>query len=1020
MKEKVPLSGRCIKLPFMKYLRGFTLIMLLTILSGVPVLAEKIHDPAAVITGIVTGENNQPLVGAAVKVKGSNVGTTTNEKGEFTITAADDAILVITYVGYSEKEVPVNGQTNLGIQLTVSQNQLEQVVVVGYGTQVKKNVTGAVSVVTAADMANRPIVNTGEALQGKAAGVQVTSVSGKPGASLSIRIRGSSSISAGNEPLYVVDGIPMTDIAAFSPNDIESISVLKDAASASIYGTRAANGVVVITTKKGKAGRFRVDFNTYFGTSTTTKKLDVLNGQQYQDYMGELFGGKEPPQPNPITDSLVNATNINWPDEVFRKGHQQSYQLAFSGGTDKTQYYVSLGYLDQVGTIRPASFDRMHSRLNLTSKLTNWLNITTATTFSRARSNDVTDNASVARGGVVLSALATPPTVPRYTENGQIGQNPQQGWENPLGAIEGATSNTTNDRLISNVGADIRFFKGLVFQSRFGIDYKNNGTQTFTDPWLTQGGRNSQGGLSQKTSTELSWLSEQTLTYSNRVGDHNFSALAGWSAQDSHYDETNIGGSKLDTQYRHQEWDAMFLQSDIKSPSSKLIDEWGLLSYFGRITYDFAGKYLFQGNIRLDKSSKFAPDNRSAVFPSFSAGWRISNEDFMKDVTFVEDLKLRVGWGKNGNQEGIGSYEYLSLSSISHTPNTVGPISIAPQSLTWEKTTQTNIGIDATFLNRRLSVSADFYVKKTDDVLVRIPVSGQIVSSVLFNQGAMQNIGTEFMISSKNIVSEDLNWTTDFNISFNKNKVLAIGENLSELTAFGEIYERGYAIQLKEGYPLGQFYGYVSGGVDPATGKQLYVTKDKQALPFPQTAPSDRQYIGNAQPKFVYGMTNSVNLKNFDLTVFLQGSHGNKIFNGVRVETEGLYDTRNQSTATLNRWRKTGDVTDIPGISFVGSTDNSQISSRYVEDGSYLRFKTITLSYRIKQSWLDQIHISNASVYISGQNLITITNYSGFDPEVSSYGGSSNTTDNRNVSLGVDYGAYPQAKVFLFGVNISL
>ena len=392
----------------------------------------------------------------------------------------------------------------------------------------------------------------------------------------------------------------------------------------------------------------------------------------------------------------------------------------------------------------------------------------------------------------------------------------------------------------------------------------------------------------------------------------------------------------------------------------------------------------------------------------------------MSDVTFVEDLKLRVGWGKNGNQEGIGSYEYLSLSSISHTPNTVGPISIAPESLTWEKTTQTNIGIDATFLNRRLSVSADFYVKKTEDVLVRIPVSGQIVSSVLFNQGAMENVGTEFMISSKNIVGEDLNWTTDFNISFNKNKVLAIGENLSELTAFGEIYERGYAIQLKEGYPLGQFYGYVSGGVDPATGNQLYVTKDKQALPFPQTAPSDRQYIGNAQPKFVYGMTNTVSYKNFDLTVFLQGSQGNKIFNGVRVETEGLYDTRNQSTATLNRWRKAGDVTDIPGISFLGSTDNSQISSRYIEDGSYLRFKTITLSYRIKQSWLDQIHISNASVYISGQNLITFTNYSGFDPEVSSYGGVSNSTDNRNVSLGVDYGAYPQAKVFLFGINISL
>jgi TonB-linked SusC/RagA family outer membrane protein len=979
----------------------------------VVILSENEEENREIrITGKVTGDNDEPLAGVTVQEKGTSNGTTTDNSGTYSLTVANNAVLVISYIGYESQEISVGAQSVINVKLVASVRQMDQVVVVGYGTQRKRDLTGAVSVVSAADIANRPIVNTGEALQGKAAGVQVTSISGKPGAGLSIRIRGSSSISAGNDPLYVVDGIPMTDISAYSPNDIESISVLKDAASASIYGTRAANGVVVITTKKGRAGQSKIDFSTYFGTSTTTRKLDVLDAPQYQEYMNEVFG------PGTITDSLVQATNINWPDEVFRTGNQKSYQLAFSGGSDKTQHYISLGYMDQVGTIRPATYDRINARLNLSSKLNNWLSFSTATTISRTHNNDVTDNASVARGGVVLSALATPPTVPKYRSDGTIGQNPQTGWENPLGAIDGASNKFTNDRIVSNVGADIRILSGLVFQSRFGIDYKNNSNQSFTDPWLTQHGRNNQGLLGQQTSTELSWLSEQTLNYSKSFNQHNFNALVGWAAQESRYDQTNISASKLDTQYRHDKWDQMFLRSQIKPASSKLIDQWALVSYFGRVNYNFAGKYLLQANLRIDKSSKFAPDNRNAAFPSFSAGWRISEEKFMKDVAVVQDLKLRGGWGKNGNQEGIGSYEYLSLSNINASTGTITPATIAPDDLRWETTTQSNVGIDATFLDRRITFSADFYVKKTEDVLVRIPLSGQIVSSVLLNSGSMQNVGQEFVISSKNIIKKDFSWTTDFNISFNKNKVTSIGNNLSLLGGFGEIYERGFAIALAKGYGLGQFYGYIAAGIDPATGQQLYLTKDKTSVPYTETSPSDRTFIGSAQPKFVYGMTNSVTYKNFDLTVFLQGSQGNKIFNGVRVETEGMKDSRNQSTTILNRWKNPGDVTDVPGVS-LASNDNTVISTRFLEDGSYLRFKTITLAYRIDQKLLDKIRIGSASVYVSGQNLITITKYNGFDPEVSSYG-SSSSSDNRNVSLGVDYGAYPQAKVFLFGINISL
>lgn len=966
------------------------------------------------IRGVVKDSAGNGISGVSVQVKGTQQGTFTQSNGAYSIVAGDNASLEFSFVGFKPQVINAAGRTEINVVLAAATGEMESVVVIGYGSQKKKDLTGAVSVVSAADFANRPIVNAGEALQGKAAGVQVSSVSGKPGAGLSIRVRGSSSISAGNDPLYVVDGMQMTDISAINPNDIESFSVLKDAASSAIYGTRAANGVIVITTKKGKNGQSKIDVNSYYGISNVSKKLDVLNASQYQEYANEVYGSKV------ITDSMVNANNVNWQDEVFQTGTQQSYQVAFSGGNEKTQHYLALGYMDQKGMIRPAKFDRMNARLNLSSKVTSWLSLNTSMLASRTHDNDVTDNTGAARGGVVIGAVTTAPTVPRYKANGQIGQDPQTGWENPLGAIEGQYTKNTKDRLIANFGADITFMKGLVFQSRFGIDYKNNSGHYFRDPVLTQAGRDAKGSVNQTNSTEWVWLSEQTLNYTRGWNNHHLSALAGWSAQDSHWDQTYLAASSFDAQYRFDDWERIYMVSTIKNPATKSIDNWGLMSYFGRVSYDYAGKYLLQGNLRSDRSSKFAPGNRTAVFPSLSAGWRISQEAFMKNVRVVNDLKLRFGWGKNGNQEGLGSFEYLSLNNINANDGSIKIGTIAPQSLTWEKTTQSNIGIDAAFLDRRLTFSADFYVKNTKDVLVRVPLYGQIVSNVLLNGGSMRNVGQEFLISSKNIVKKDFSWTTDVNVSFNQNKVQSIGYGLSELTGFGNIYEKGNAIKLAPGRPLGQFYGYRAAGVDPATGNQLYLTRDGKAVPYGRgLTPDDRDYIGSAQPKFTYGMTNSVSYKNFDLSVFLQGSQGNKIFNGLRLESESMKDSRNQSTAVLRRWRKPGDVTDIPRVS-KASDSSTLISTRFLENGSYLRVKTVTLSYRVDPKVLSKIGFRSASVYISAQNLLTATKYKGFDPEVSSYGGGSNSQDNRNVSLGVDYGAYPQPRVFLVGLNVGL
>lgn len=983
------------------------------------------------ITGTVTGPSGELLSGVTVQVKGGTNGTSTDNKGQFTLTADENATLVFSYIGYSDKEVAVSGRNVVNVQLAASDKKLDEVVVIGYGSQRRKDVTGAVSTVTAADIANRPIIDAGEALQGKAAGVSVVSNSGKPGAGLSIRVRGSSSISAGNDPLYVVDGIPMTDISAFSANDIESISILKDAASAAIYGTRAANGVVVVTTKKGALGKSRISVNAYAGISSPTKMLSVLNGKQYQDYANELNAPVVA-----VTDSMVAANNVNWPKEVFQQGNQQSVELSVAGGSEKTQHYISVNYLNQTGIVKPASFDRLTGRINLTTKANNWLTFITSTVLSHAHTYGVKDNVGVANGGVVLSALETPFIIPKYEPDGRIGYNPLKGWSNPFGAIYGSYTHFTNDRLLSNLGADIKLFKGLVYQSRFGLDYQDIQARSFTDPFLTSNiSTSNPSDHSQTTSNILTWLSEQTLNYTATFGLNHISALAGWTVQDAHTSNVTIGGSHLADQYRLLPWDASLARDSIHRPGTTSIDEWALVSYLGRITYDFDGRYLLQANVRSDNSSKFRPGNRTAVFPSFSAGWRISSEEFMKKFDWLSELKLRAGWGQNGNQEGIGSYAYLPLYDItvsndSATNGATTGSTVAPLTLTWEKSTQTNIGVDAAFFNGRISFSGDFYIKKTKDILYNVPLPAQSgYPNAPVNGATMQNIGEEFLVSTKNIVKGDLRWSTDFTISFNQNKVTGLLYGIKNSPTYGDVSLNGagtaqHAISLATGYGLGEFYGYVAKGVDPNTGHELYQTNSDTLSDSPD--PASRRFIGNAQPKFIYGITNNVSYKNFDLTVFIQGSQGNKIYNVGRMEAESMLNSANQSSAILRRWRQKGDITDIPGV---GWSNNSLISTRFLENGSYLRFKTITLAYRFDQKLMNRLGLSAASIYVSANNLITITSYKGFDPEVNSAGNpivvnpngtASTNNDARNISLGMDSGAYPQSKVLLVGLNISL
>ncbi len=974
----------------------------------VVVLSSTMQKQPVRITGRVTGANSEPLAGVTVQIKSTTTGTATDNNGTYAITAEENAVLVFSYIGYENLEIEVQGRNEVNAQLKPSEKQLDQIIVVGYGSQSRKNITGAVSTVSAEDIADRPIVNAAQAIQGKAAGVQVVQPSGKPGVGMTVRIRGANSISAGNDPLYVVDGVPTTDISSINPTDIETMSILKDASSAAIYGARAANGVVLITTKKGSGKKMKLGLNAYVGFSKPTHTLDVLNGKQYQALINEAYND------NIITDEIVAANNVNWPEEVFRTGVEQNYQLALSGGTDKFKQYFSLGYMDQTGMIKPAYFKRFTGRANLTHKTTSWLTLSTNLSFSNAVSRDVTDNASSSRGGVVLSALTTPFTVPKYAPDGTIGVNPNSGWENPLGTIEGSESHTRDNRFLGNFSAEVRLMPGLTFKSLLGLDYTDGYNYNILDPFLTIYGRQQEGTAGRTKSKETVWLTEQTLTYTKRFGSHHFSALAGFTTQTSRYDPSTINTGKFGRDTAAKGIDYILANSRNKPDTSGYATEWGLVSGIARITYEYNNRYLFTGNLRADASSKFPENNRTGIFPSFSAGWRISSERFFDNVNNVQELKLRAGWGMNGNQEGIGNYDYMKRYYKNPVTGDLTLVNFANPSLTWEKTTSVNVGLDITFLDSRIAVTADWYQKKTKDVLVRMPIpttSG--LDYISLNVGDMENKGFEFNISTLNIKGENLSWNTDFNMGFNRNKVLNLGDDPNVHIPAGDIYQRGNASLVKAGYPLGSFYGYVATGIDPQTGNVMYEDRDKNE----EINPGDRTFIGNAQPDFIYGMTNTITFKNFDLSVFFQGSQGNKIFNGARIETEGMYDSRNQTTTVLNRWKAPGDVTDVPKA-LRNDVANTYISSRFVEDGSYLRLKAITLSYRFNSDFLKRMAISNASLYVTGQNVLTFTKYTGFDPEVSTYGNDANSNV-KNIAQGIDYGAYPQSKAFIIGLNVA-
>ena len=972
-------------------------------MAAINVMAQNVK-----ITGTVVDSSNEPIIGATVTVSDdTNVKAVTNVDGRFTINAAPGSNLHITYIGY--KTVDVKAADGMRIVMEEESNMLKEVVAIGYGSVQRKDVTTAVSSVSTKDLDTRPIVSAVQGMQGKAAGVTISQANGQPGATPTIRVRGTTSLNGSNDPLYVVDGVPMTDIDYLSADDIVGMQILKDASSAAIYGSRAANGVVIITTKQGKAGEARISLNAHYALNVVRDNQDPLNAAQYKELMDEIGLVNLP-------DGLTDKTD--WKDEVYRTGNVQDYQLSVTNGNDKLRYFISGGYTGENGVIKKSSYERYNIRASVENDIRKWLRVNASVAYSdySYKGTGIISGTGSNRGGVVTSIVNTPTYAPVWDPD-----NPGQYYNNfygvnitsPAENIARTENNKSSyNRLIATGKATIKFMEGLNLTSSLSFDRLQGIETEFLDPIKTTNGRDNYGKGHDGRSISSVWVFDNVLNWKKDFGLHGLDVMAGSSWTASKYSNNYIDGSN----YADGLFQTLNAANKISwTGTGSSASEWAILSYFARLQYNWNDRYLFTANIRADGSSKLAPGHRWGYFPSFSGAWRISSEPFMKDIEWINDLKLRGGWGQTGNQSGLGDYSYLASYSINRVQwfgegfdtnavPTRTQSTLSNPELTWETTSQTDIGLDLTMFNNRLMLYIDWYYKRTSDMLMTItlPAGSAPARTLNYNGGTMVNKGWEITLKSVNMKGK-FSWDTDFNISFNKNKLESLRLTQVYYSAMTTDYVNDYVVRNVPGRPLGSFYGYVAEGVDPETGDMIYKDVNKDGV----ISASDRTYIGDPNPDFTFGLTNNFSWKGFNLNILLQGSVGNDIYNVSRMETEGMYDGKNQSTKVLDRWRVPGQITNVPKAGW-----NIKNSSYFVEDGSYLRVKSVSLSYDVPRKIISKLGINRLQPYFTASNLLTWTSYSGMDPEVNQYG-------NNGAVQGIDWGTYPLNRSFVFGLKLE-
>jgi TonB-dependent starch-binding outer membrane protein SusC len=1039
------------------------------LLSGTAITYEVLDEylfvfkPAVTITadirisGMVTSEDGRPLDGASVIVKGSSNGTTTDAEGKFSLTVAPDAILTVSYVGYEPAEIAVNNKTAISIQLKPAFVAADQVVVVGYGTSKKNTLTTAVSSVTSAAIEKLSVTRVEQALQGNAPGVLVLNQNGQPGDKPMIRIRGTGTNNS-PDPLFIVDGFPVSSIEYLNPGDIERMDVLKDAASAAIYGARGANGVVLITTKTGKRGSSSVSYEGYMGIQNTWRKLPVLNATEYAMMMNEGARNANPANPLPYPDPASYGAGTNWQNELFGKNVPiASHQVTASGGNEKALYLLSFSYFDQEGIVggKKSEFQRYTLRLNLDQKVTSYLKVGTNLSYVNTNRRAIFDNGD--QGGSVLGhAVNLDPITPLYetdpaklalysplaVKNGSnvYGISPQATFPNPLAQLAILNGNNKIDKLFGNVYGELTVLKTLKFRSSFSADIEN-GTSNSLIPiyYLMPTSTQTFSRVNKSFYRSYTWQVENVLSYSRGFGAHNIELLAGQSALK--YQLENLGASRNDPSPIDPNLAYIDVATDITSNlNNGGADARSLVSYFGRFSYGYDGKYLVSGVLRRDGSSRFGRNNPWATFPSASAAWVISKEDFF-NFDKISLLKLRGSWGQNGN-ENLGSsfpwastivtagqgYTFLN-NGVEYLASGASLGRISNTNLKWETSEQTDIGIDVEVWKGKLAISADYYIKKTKDLLIAPDVPSAVGFPAPFvNGGTVQNKGVELGINYKDRIGKDLGLGLSFNISHNKNEVTQIN-NSAKVVAGANYISLGSITRMSVGQPIGYFWGVKTAGIfqtqaevdaytwkNPTTGVETKIQ--------PNAAPGDLKFIdenndgritdldrvniGDPNPKIVTGFTINLDYKNFDLNIFSIGMFGHKLFNGNYRFDKAI---SNLPSAWLDRW--TPDNTDASYPRFISTDPNrntSTVSDFFLESGSFVRVKNIQIGYTFPASVTRKM-ISSIRLYVAVDNAFTFTNYSGFDPEIGA---------TSPLSLGIDRGVYPQARSFRFGVNLKL
>jgi len=892
-----------------------------------------------------------------------------------------------------------------------------------------------------------------QALQGQAPGVQVAAASGAPGAGIEVRVRGAATLSLNASPLYVIDGVPvlpdyqqeinnngqrLNPLNTINPNDIESIDVLKDGAAAAIYGVRAANGVVVITTKHGKAGQATVGFSTYFGRQYLRQKLAVLNARQFAQEFNDIQAGAGLPPAFPDVNN-PSPYDTDWQNELYRLANLQNYQLSASGGSDKTRYYLGGGYFKQDGISLNSGFDRYNFKLNLDQTLSQRLRAGLNLNLSRTHTNGSTRSESaIGNSGTVLGALSQIPTIPVRNPDGTYGTNPFQNFDNPVGNLLETSNQAVVYQVLGNVYAEFDLLKNLRVRSSLGLDFRTQSENQFTTrnyPGTGTSDPTTRGSASTASNNQVIWLNENTLTWTPtlRPDRHHLTLLAGESQQAS---GRNTSGATV-RGFPTNAVPYLSAGTSVVGIPYSYADEWALLSFFGRANYDYDGRYLLQVSLRADGTSRFIDQYRFGYFPAVSGAWRVSQEKFFPQGGTVSDLKLRASYGVNGNQE-VYTYQRFSQygvgSNYQGTGSTVaGGITqtqIGNNDLRWERTGQLNVGLDLSLLGNRLTLTLDAYDKQTRDLLlsVPLPVSAGIDNlSVTQNVGRVQNRGLELGLTTTNVVAKagtGFGWTTSFNVAGNRNRILDLGQQLNNAGERAPRFILNGSSISQAGSPLGAFYGWVYQGIvqSDAEGAGL-PRQNNQTLRAGDVRfadlngdkvinDSDRRVIGDPNPKAFAGVTNTFTYRGVELSVFFQGVFGNQIYNLTRQFLESQSDPLNQSTRVLNHWTPTNTNTDIPRPVRYDPAGNNRFSARWLEDGSYVRLKNVTLAYNFPTTLTKRAALQNVRLYATAQNLVTWTRYLGYDPEV-------NANFNSTTNLGVDYGVYPQTRTFTVGLNAN-